>query len=337
MTRLPSTPAAEAPSPTPTALRTTRSARWLRRVGLLATAASLLFLAFALRRNADSVPGVGWSLAIVAASVAAVVACAAAMTLSATAWRLLLRGGGFRVSELTAVNVVGRSQIAKYLPGNFLSYVGRVALAREYGIPLRASASTMFLETILIVAVAGTIGAAGHVRELEVLVDVVSTPSLILLAVAAAGLIAVLALAIILPAIRSRLRPFVAFLTVTNLVQAASLYTIGQLLLGGSTWLLLDVIWGAPPDVGPAEVISAATLAWCAGFFTPGAPAGIGVREAVFVALLGPSIGHGVAVGAAFAQRVAATAADLIFFVVASAIYRWHPAPANPPTPAPPG
>jgi uncharacterized membrane protein YbhN (UPF0104 family) len=57
-------------------------------------------------------------------------------------------------------------------------------------------------------------------------------------------------------------------------------------------------------------------VAWVAGFLTPGAPAGLGVREAILLEVLGPIYGPGVAVGLAVFLRAATTLADGLTFTV---------------------
>ena len=56
--------------------------------------------------------------------------------------------------------------------------------------------------------------------------------------------------------------------------------------------------------------------AWIIGTVTPGAPGGLGVREAILVLLLAPYCGEGVAVAAALFLRIATTLADLLSFLI---------------------
>jgi uncharacterized membrane protein YbhN (UPF0104 family) len=58
-------------------------------------------------------------------------------------------------------------------------------------------------------------------------------------------------------------------------------------------------------------------LCWVAGFVVPGAPAGLGVREALFIRLFAPGIGEGVAACVAVAYRIITTLGDLLTFLVA--------------------
>jgi hypothetical protein len=61
-----------------------------------------------------------------------------------------------------------------------------------------------------------------------------------------------------------------------------------------------------------AAAAGAFSLAWSAGFIVPGAPAGLGVREATLLATLGPMIGMGPAVTVAILHRLITAAIDVI-------------------------
>jgi uncharacterized membrane protein YbhN (UPF0104 family) len=62
------------------------------------------------------------------------------------------------------------------------------------------------------------------------------------------------------------------------------------------------------------------SLAWVVGFVVPGAPGGIGVREAVFVSLFAPTLGAGIAANLAIALRLITTLSDVVTFALASAL-----------------
>jgi uncharacterized membrane protein YbhN (UPF0104 family) len=55
-------------------------------------------------------------------------------------------------------------------------------------------------------------------------------------------------------------------------------------------------------------------VSWLAGFATPGAPAGLGVRETVMLTLLSPTMPMSDAVAASLVFRIATTATDLSVF-----------------------
>ena len=61
---------------------------------------------------------------------------------------------------------------------------------------------------------------------------------------------------------------------------------------------------------------------WIAGYITPGAPAGLGVREVVLVSALTPVYGASVAVGLTLSLRVVTTIGDMMTFVISMLLFR---------------
>jgi len=98
----------------------------------------------------------------------------------------------------------------------------------------------------------------------------------------------------------------------------------------GITSLLGVRVIGADPPV--ATLLFATYLAWVAGFLAVFAPTGLGVREAIFVAILGSSIGAGPAAGIAVLSRVAFVFADAVGAVLGLGVIgtaaRRNPVPA---------
>jgi hypothetical protein len=60
-------------------------------------------------------------------------------------------------------------------------------------------------------------------------------------------------------------------------------------------------------------------LAWVVGFFAPGAPAGLGVREGLLLALLQSSYARADALAIVIAMRIATTTGDVLCFAVGGA------------------
>lgn len=60
--------------------------------------------------------------------------------------------------------------------------------------------------------------------------------------------------------------------------------------------------------------------AWVAGYVLPGAPGGLGVREAIVVALLTPVVGAGAAIGLSLTMRLATVSGDGLAFLLGWAL-----------------
>jgi glycosyltransferase 2 family protein len=281
------------------ALATTRRARIAGRVLL---AAALVFVAIrvpsAWRHSRVDLSRVDWWLvaASVALTVAGVVGCS-------FIWLAILRSLGVPPRARFA-SIYLQAQVAKYIPGSVWQYAGRAVLARENEISLRAVALSVPVE------LSSTAGAAVVI-------------SLCLLgrwgAVAAAAILAgvVVAARRIPPAQRSaNVRH-----AVRAGVDASPFYGLTWIAVGIAFWLLARALLGVPAD-DLVVYVGAFTAAWTVGLVALYAPGGLGVREAVLVALLHSRIGAADALVVAAASRVVFTFVDVALALVAALMLR---------------
>jgi len=185
----------------------------------------------------------------------------------------------------SAMRLYAFSTIAKYLPGNIFHYAGRQIAVARLGYGQKAAAQATALE------IAGHFFAAGLLLLLllpfasdglqwlgELLRETLGFWPLLLVGAAAAAGLAGLFLARhgyrLWPGLDRRTLALVASLQVAFFALAT--------LLG--VWLAMAVL-GISAAAMPA-IAFAYLLAWLVGFLTPGAPGGLGVREACLVATL---------------------------------------------------
>jgi uncharacterized membrane protein YbhN (UPF0104 family) len=221
-----------------------------------------------------------------AIAVAVALAYGLAFHLLAYSWsRTLQHLAAKPVCLLTAMRLYAFSTIAKYLPGNVFHYAGRQIAVARLGYGQKAAVQATALE------IAGHFFAAGLL--LLVLLPYASDglqwlggllrdtlgfwPLLLLGAAVVAGLAALF--------LARRGYRLWGGLDRRTLVLVASLqvafFAFATLL---SVWLamaVLDLSATAMPAIAFAYL-----LAWLVGFLTPGAPGGLGVREACLVAAL---------------------------------------------------
>ncbi|RLA38938.1 MAG: hypothetical protein DRR42_27955, partial [Gammaproteobacteria bacterium] len=79
----------------------------------------------------------------------------AAMGFGGSVWGQLLRGVKESLPAKVALSIVFLSQVAKYVPGNVAHHVGRVVLAKRYGLGMTNTLFTMFMETVWVIVIAG--------------------------------------------------------------------------------------------------------------------------------------------------------------------------------------
>lgn len=290
---------------------------------------SIAFVVQTVFRHAHEVPPVrSSSNAVLSIGVTTVFFVVAAFCMS-WGWVLLLRGGNTFITLVEGYRILGRAQIGKYLPGNVFHYVGRVGLSAERGISTEATVLSTGIEAVLLVCSAALVGSLVFwtggpglpwLSELSSRFSLRSFPTLI-------GLIVVASILSLLISKRARSWSLtrLGYLKPARLLLVMSIYAAVLLLNGIVIAQLVRGLWAAESTVSWWEYSAGFSIAWVLGFIVPGASAGLGIREAVFVALFGGAIGQGLAVGLAILLRIITSTSDMITFGIASWLARESP------------
>ncbi len=294
-----------------------------RLIGWGAVVASLAFIGLQLWHQAP------WQLAaahlpsLTAAVVMGALVYGMAGFLLSSAWRCLLGAEPSTASARWHHAVYGRTQIAKYLPGNVFHLVGRQVMGRRLGHGQARLAFASLVEAILLLLIAGALSLPIVWRSLDRTLLRVLVP---------AGLALVLMVAPWL--YRHCHRRFYSLGDkVERATSQATLSTIWRLLAAGLLYAAFFAVvaaifwmlaWSVADSGGPSidliASISVVALAWLVGFATPGSSAGIGVREAVLIAALEGTLGMPASTLIALALRLVSIAGDVIFFALSAAV-----------------
>jgi hypothetical protein len=266
----------------------------------------------------------------------AAAACVYAMgvALLACAWWFLQRTFSARGPGLgDTVVCYAVTQFGKYLPGNVVQYIGRHAVLRRWGLSHTSLLACAVAEAGLLVS-ASLIWGAGLIDQL--------IPGLPGWTVATAVVLASLAVVIVLARLRrswnwlsTRLPAFLP----GNLLVAGAFY----LFFFGVMAFTLELVarpLGDFAQTSPLLLPATAALSWVAGYLVIGAPAGIGVREAVFLLLLKGYLPQDDTLLLVAGFRLATFAGDLLAFLAGlpfSARLRDRTRERQPAKAAPPG
>lgn len=189
-----------------------------------------------------------------------------------------------------AAHVYGKANIGKYLPGNVMHYVERNLFATKIGLNQLELAISSVIEVIGIIVVALLVSVICAHKELVMALKEYLNPVFIGI-VAVVGCIAIAAVIIICMKSK-RVREMAGrlanikflFVFLKNMI----LYAVVFIILGAILVLICGNILEINMNVSDcAMVITYYMLSWVVGFVVPGAPGGIGVREAVLVLLMG--------------------------------------------------
>ena len=231
---------------------------------------------------------------------ACAVAYCIANTLMALAWWNLLVQFGAVTPRHWAIRTYGISQLAKYVPGNIFHLAGRQAMGMAAGVSGWSLAKSTFWEL-------GMLAIAGSLFGALVLPLLVTWLPLQLGLVAFVLALAVVAVAFAIyfgPAALRAFGLYVTFVTISGVLFVCLIEMIfPSALTSSSSWIVL---------------CSAYIVAWLIGLVTPGAPAGVGVRELILVFLLQGLVGESELVLTVVLGRVVTVTGDFLFFLVSS-------------------
>jgi uncharacterized membrane protein YbhN (UPF0104 family) len=227
------------------------------------------------------------------------VGLALANTLIPISWRAILSDFGGELPSGNAQLIFSRSNLGKYVPGNVLHMVGRQMLSMREGLSAYTVAKSLSVEILLLVLTSGCIaGAVGLVSRFAAF-DIAYASLTVGLTIGGGVLL---------------LRRL-GFAGCAN----AMLGHLSYHLIGGMVFSLLFIVLGYPSIVESnfGLLVMAYVASWVLGLLTPGAPAGLGVREAALIALLqGKVIDHSVLGAAVLLARFMSIMGDFIYFSV---------------------
>ncbi|MFT5484279.1 MAG: hypothetical protein ACI9GW_002942 [Halieaceae bacterium] len=241
---------------------------------------------------------------------AAVLIYSIALGCLSVSWMLLLRNyQGERFSLVASHQSYARSQIAKYLPGNVFHYAGRYALSRAMGASDRAILSATVEELFGVATVFAVCGAAAASLGLPPGTQFFSLSLPVLSTVLAAALLVTRLL------LGFKFWRGLQMATLSlSLMRCWGLFSL-FLLLSLCVFLLLTNQFISLHDLAQFSTITAAfCLSWLLGFLVPGAPGGIGVREAALLLLLQPLNLGAAAVVVVLQYRIVTSLGDLVFY-----------------------
>lgn len=282
-----------------------RAKTWLNRVGAFLGLAGVVFVGIRLHGYAGEIDLHRMTAGSYIAIAALASLCGASNLLLALGWRRLMHYAGVPVSRSWAIHTYAVSQLAKYVPGNIFQFAGRQAIGLAAGIangPLARSTvyelafvivgGFLFSPLVLPLALIGLPNSFGWISF--VLAMAIALWLAMRIGGADFGAAAIL---------------YLVFLALSGVVFAAAFD-----LAGGSGRIALY------PAIAGAYVI-----AWLVGLVTPGAPAGIGIREAILMVLLGGLGAEPVILLAVVIGRTITVLGDLFFFAggqIAGRLYR---------------
>lgn len=217
-------------------------------------------------------------------------------------------------------HVYGKANIGKYLPGNVMHYVERNLFASKIGLNQLDLAISSVIEVIGIIIVALLFSVICAREELLRAAHKYVKPAYVI-ALVIVGILVIIAIIIICKKsqrIRNMAKRLADWKFIKVFIVDLIIYAVVLAILGAILVLVCGFIYDVELDAARvAAIITYYMLAWVLGFVVPGAPGGIGVREAILVLLLSPTIGDTVTLSAALIHRLISIIGDFIGYLIA--------------------
>lgn len=272
------------------------------------TLLSLLFVARRLSEHAGEIDITHLSTASIIALIGLAIVYSLLNLLLALAWRYLLRYQDIDVIPLWAIWSYGVSQLAKYMPGNIFHLAGRQAIGIAGGLPGWSVARSILWEHGLLAVTA--------------IPFIILTSPLLLderLALPVSLVIFGGSIGLLIWFVNRRFSRDVghAMFLHTLFLFVSGMIFASIIILTTASMMTLGAFLG---------ICGAYVIAWLAGLVTPGAPAGIGVREVILYAFLSPIISQSDLLMVIVIGRMITVSGDLLYFGGCSALVTLHPA-----------
>lgn len=290
---------------------------------------ALSFFAYFAIKNFSEIPQIRWSSLSIMTALLCIGLVLINILIVATIWHLLLRDHEIFISWKQAQIIIFISQFAKYLPGNVVQHIGRVLMAKEIGIPVHITLNTMLVEILWGICLATGLAITSLLIFEESYAAVIDWQlNIYQLGIGVLFLLFTPWLGIgfinaYLPQLAERLtgNKKIASPKPGTALMVMLLFLLCFLILG--LILKLQALWFFNVDEGHAfQFACLFSIAWLTGYLVPGAPGGLGVREAMMLLLLSPVVGPGAAVGLGITLRVTTTLGDALAFLLGLVLNR---------------
>ncbi len=288
------------------------------------TILAFVFIVFKLARmNADYSLLTHLPLAITAVIISSFVSIANVM-LRAAAWRNNLGVFAEQPPDREEVfRIYTKANLGKYLPGNVMHFVERNLYAAETGLGQLEAASSTVLEIIgqcLAALILGSLLSFSYIaRFFRQYVSFRYIPAAVILCAAA----------VIVFAVCIKKSAKIRFLAgklkspgfVITFFKNLGLYILDMLILGAILTVFVMLLGNRVLSVSETVLlVSENTVAWLIGFVVPGAPGGIGIREAVLQIMSEGTFFSELILVAAILQRISTIFGDVLAYI----IFRGH-------------
>ena len=243
-------------------------------------------------------------------------------------WMQMLKiTSNYKVPYQTAVSVSVRSNLFKYIPGNIFQYIGKNELAIRCGISHTKVAASTALDVIVMFSTSILLGILFVRKSLFSIINrYINLNSVIIVTI----FIFFLLIFFFLYIVHKKNISYMKILRIIakrknlNCIVLCIIYYIIQNIWVGliyilELWIISDQQIEAIPFL---LIIGANIISWAIGFITPGAPGGLGIREAVMIFIVHGIFDESIITLSSVLYRIITIVGDLLSFLLVGGFYK---------------
>lgn len=256
-----------------------------------------------------------------------------AFALMVLTWSASLRWWNASLSFLSALRLWSLSNLARFIPGAVWQFAGLAALAADEGISPLAATGAVLLQQLMLLATGVVVAVMMAPGWVQPIAGAMSPVAAVIIAIVTLVVLAFV-IPLTMPAIGRGLARLVKrqFAWPRPSSRAFAGYTaallIPWLMYATAFWLFARALLGESAP-GLAVAGGAFVASYVAGIVAVFAPAGLAVREAALVAMLGPVLEGRVALALALGSRLWMIALEILMAAVVVGLYRARKRPAR--------
>ena len=215
-----------------------------------------------------------------------------------------------------SLQIYGKTQISKYIPGNIFEPVNRYAVGMQAGLATAALVNASLYEIIIRVVIGGIFIIISQLISAQNGTQPLGYILVVLAGALAAGTGAFFAANWLKDKPRFAFLKLPQTLTIGRALPVLAYYVLFFITASLSFYVIIRLAFPGS-NLSLPLVLSAFITSWLLGYIMPGAPAGAGVREVVLMAALAPHLGEAGSLLAALLGRMATITGDLLFYLLA--------------------
>jgi hypothetical protein len=218
------------------------------------------------------------------------------------------------------VKIHSKSNIGKYLPGNFMQFIGRNILGKN----LNYSQVDLFFSTVIeivlsvliAVVIIGVLWTTG-LNDLDLIYLQSIDTSIFLILFATGFLLLLLSYLFFRNLIDTTIKKLITvFSGIKTVLHLFSGFVFAYVLLGLCNYFILMALSEVIEHNVVVSVFIAYLISWIVGFVLPGPPGGLGVREFIFISLLSPLYELSLLSLSAIILRLINIFGDVLYFLI---------------------